>query len=95
METVKSGPEMRSAAAGMKTPVRVLQLTSSLGFYGAEQMIMTLITALDSESFDVRLAALEKKRVSSNAIVSTARAAGFDAVTLPCRGRLTGARYKS
>ncbi len=88
METVKSGPEMRSAAAGMKTPVRVLQLTSSLGFYGAEQMIMTLITALDSESFDVRLAALEKKRVSSNAIVSTARAAGFDAVTLPCRGWL-------
>ena len=66
----------------------MLQLTSSLGFYGAEQMIMTLITALDSESFDVRLAAFEKKRVSSNAIVSTARAAGFDAVTLPCRGWL-------
>jgi glycosyltransferase involved in cell wall biosynthesis len=72
----------------MKTPVRVLQLTSSLGFYGAEQMIMTLITALDRESFDVRLAAVEKKRVSSTAIVVAARAAGFDAVTLPCRGWL-------
>ena len=66
----------------------MLQLTSSLGFYGAEQMIMTLITALDRESFDVRLATFEKKRVSSNAIVSAARAAGFDAVTLPCRGWL-------
>ena len=70
------------------TPIRVLQLTSSLGFYGAEQMIMTLITALDRESFDVRLATLEKKRVSSTAIVAAARAAGFDAVTLPCRGWL-------
>jgi glycosyltransferase involved in cell wall biosynthesis len=88
VETVKSRPEMRSAATGRKTPVRVLQLTSSLGFYGAEQMIMTLITALDRESFDVRLAALEKKRVSSTAIVAAARAAGFEAVTLPCRGRL-------
>ncbi len=75
-----------SAPAGVKT--RVLQLTSSLGFYGAEQMIMTLITALDRESFDVRLATLDKKRGSSTAIVSAARTAGIDAVTVPCRGWL-------
>src|ERR1700678_1992401 len=49
---------------------------------------MTLITALDRESFDVRLATLEKKRVSSTAIVSAAKAAGVDAVALPCRGWL-------
>jgi glycosyltransferase involved in cell wall biosynthesis len=84
--TVKSGPDIGNTATGTKRPVRVLQLTSSLGFYGAEQMIMTLITALDRESFDVRLAALEKKRASSTAIISAARAAGIDAVTLPCRG---------
>ena len=75
-----------STPTGVKRRVRVLQLTSSLGFYGAEQMIMTLVNALDRESFDVRLATLEKKRTSSTAIVSAARAAGIDAVTLPCRG---------
>ncbi len=88
METVNLVAEAGSTASRTKKPIRVLQLTSSLGFYGAEQMIMTLITALDRELFDVRLATLEKKRVSSNAIVSTARAAGVDAVTFPCRGRL-------
>jgi glycosyltransferase involved in cell wall biosynthesis len=80
--------DVMSTPAGVKRRVRVLQLTSSLGFYGAEQMIMTLMTALNRESFDVRLATLEKKRASSTAIVSAARAAGIDAVTLPCRGWL-------
>ena len=94
METVNLVAEAGSTASRTKKPIRVLQLTSSLGFYGAEQMIMTLITALDRELFDVRLATLEKKRVSSNAIVSTARAAGVDAVTFPCRGGWTGERYK-
>src|SRR6202034_1002113 len=55
---------------------------------GAEQMIMTLITALDRESFHVSLAALEKKKASSTAIISAATAAGIEAVTLPCRGWL-------
>jgi glycosyltransferase involved in cell wall biosynthesis len=86
MATVTS--DIRSVATGIKRRVRVLQLTSSLGFYGAEQVIMTLITALDRESFDVRLATLEKKRVSSTAIVSAAKVAGIDAVALPCRGWL-------
>jgi glycosyltransferase involved in cell wall biosynthesis len=80
--------DVMSTPVGVRSPVRVLQLTSSLGFYGAEQMIMTLITALDRGSFDVRLATLEKKRASSTAIVSAARAAGIDAVTLPCQGWL-------
>jgi glycosyltransferase involved in cell wall biosynthesis len=80
--------DIRSVATGIKRRVRVLQLTSSLGFYGAEQVIMTLITALDRESFDVSLATLEKKRVSSTAIVSAAKTAGIDAVALPCRGWL-------
>jgi glycosyltransferase involved in cell wall biosynthesis len=88
VDTVKFAPELTSTATETKRPIRVLQLTSSLGFYGAEQMIMTLITALDRKSVDVRLATLEKKRVSSTAIVSAARAAGIDAVTLPCRGWL-------
>jgi glycosyltransferase involved in cell wall biosynthesis len=78
--------EIRSTSTGIKRQVRVLQLTSSLGFYGAEQMIMTLSNALDRESFDVKLACLEKKRASSTAIVSVARAAGIDAIALPCRG---------
>src|ERR1700678_4157950 len=86
MATVTS--DIRSVATGTKRRVRVLQLTSSLGFYGAEQVIITLITALDRESFDVRLATLEKKRVSSTVIVSAAKAAGIDAVALPCRGWL-------
>ena len=80
--------EIRSTSTGIKRKTRVLQLTSSLGFYGAEQMIMTLMTALDRESFDVRLGVLEKKRASSTAIVSAARAAGIDAVALPCQGWL-------
>ena len=86
MATVTS--DIRSVATGINRRVRVLQLTSSLGFYGAEQVIMTLITALDRESFDVSLATLEKKRVSSTVIVSAAKAAGIDAVALPCRGWL-------
>ena len=86
MATVTS--DIRSVATGINRRVRVLHLTSSLGFYGAEQMIMTLITALDRESFDVSLAALGKKRVSSTAIVSAAKVAGIDAVALPCRGWL-------
>ena len=86
MATVTS--DIRSVATGINRRVRVLQLTSSLGFYGAEQVIMTLITALDRESFDVSVATLEKKRVSSTVIVSAAKAAGIDAVALPCRGWL-------
>jgi glycosyltransferase involved in cell wall biosynthesis len=77
-----------SAPARGKAPVRVLQLTSSLGFYGAEQVIMTLLKALDRESFHVSLGALEKKKSSSTAIVSAATAAGIEAFSLPCRGWL-------
>jgi glycosyltransferase involved in cell wall biosynthesis len=77
-----------NAPARGKARVRVLQLTSSLGFYGAEQMIMTLLTALDRDSFHVSLAALQKKKASSTAIVSAATAAGIEAVTVPCRGWL-------
>ena len=77
-----------NAPARGKARVRVLQLTSSLGFYGAEQMILTLLTALDRELFHVSLAALQKKKASSTAIVSAATAAGIEAVTLPCRGWL-------
>ena len=51
-------------------------------------MILTLLTALDRELFHVSLAALEKKKASSTAIVSAATAAGIEAVTLPCRGWL-------
>lgn len=80
--------DVTNAPARGKARVRVLQLTSSLGFYGAEQMIMTLITALDRESFHVSLATLQKKKASSTTIVSAAKAAGIDAVTLPCKGWL-------
>lgn len=68
--------------------IRVLQLTSSVGFYGLEQVMMTLIKSFDQQSFDVRVASLEKKRLTSSTIVSEALSAGIEAVTIPCRGRL-------
>jgi glycosyltransferase involved in cell wall biosynthesis len=87
--------ELNSTSNGIKKPTRVLQLTSSLGFYGAEQMIMTLVTSLNPETFDVRLAALEKKRASSTAIVTAARSAGIVATSIPCRGWLDWAAIQA
>lgn len=67
---------------------RVLLLTSSSGFFGAERMIITLAGALDRQAFEPVIASLAKKRQSSVEVIEAALSAGFPALAVPCDGRL-------
>jgi glycosyltransferase involved in cell wall biosynthesis len=51
-------------------------------------MILTLVGSLDREAFDVSLAALEKKIVKNDQLVTAAQAAGIPATKIACSGRL-------
>lgn len=75
-------------------PINVLHLTSSKGFYGIDRVIVALAKYIDRRSFNLSVANIEKKQVSSRAIVAAAQSAGVDAVMVPCRGRFDWSTVK-
>ncbi len=70
-----------------ESPVAVLHLTSSRGFYGIDRVILALAKYIDRHSFELCVANIAKKRVSSPAVILAALSAGLKAEMVPCRGR--------
>jgi glycosyltransferase involved in cell wall biosynthesis len=68
--------------------MKVLHLISSSGYYGAESMLITLVTHLRRLHCDVHLCVLENQRNSRNEILAAARQAGVETELIPCHGRL-------
>lgn len=68
-------------------PLRVTHLISSSGFYGAERVLLDLMTSLPSASIDPTLIVFDNIARSSDELIVAAGQAGIDVSVLPCRGR--------
>jgi glycosyltransferase involved in cell wall biosynthesis len=88
-------PSADNRDCGGKRKLRVLQLVSSIGFFGMERVIMTLIGAINTDVFDMKLASLEKKLTASTEIINAASSMGISASIIPCCGRLDWRAVKS
>lgn len=67
--------------------MRVLQLISSAGFYGAESMLLNLITACRSDGQSQQLAVIYNRHIPNQDLYDRAIAAGVKAILIPCQGR--------
>jgi len=67
--------------------MKVLHLISSGGFYGAESMLLNLISAQRRAGVDASLLAFENRRNPHTEIVKHAHRRNLDAETVHCQGR--------
>jgi glycosyltransferase involved in cell wall biosynthesis len=68
--------------------MRVLQLRSSAGLYGAERVVLALADGLRMRGARCRLLGIRNYLMARQPLHEAALAAGHDAVLLPCRGRI-------
>jgi glycosyltransferase involved in cell wall biosynthesis len=68
--------------------MKILQLISSAGFYGAESMVVSLAEALSGLGHEVRLAAIRNLQNPNTEVADRARAAGIPSEVISCAGRL-------
>jgi glycosyltransferase involved in cell wall biosynthesis len=68
--------------------MRVLQLISSAGYYGAEAVVVSLSKALERAGCQVIVAAFENAHCPNREFAGRAVAAGLETVLVPCAGRL-------
>jgi glycosyltransferase involved in cell wall biosynthesis len=68
--------------------MKILQLTSSVGFYGAERMIVELTDGLVRRGCDAMLLNLRSVARPDGRMIEKARATGIPAREIECRGRL-------
>ena len=65
---------------------RVLQLTGSNGFYGAERVVIELALHLRDQGWDCRVGALIHPGGVGEEMAEEARGQGLETVTFPCKG---------
>ena len=84
-----AAPATNAAATVVSPALSILQLRSSAGLYGADQVVLTLAQALARESgVRSRLLSISNYRMPRQPLHEAAMAHGQDAGLLPCRGRL-------
>ncbi len=66
----------------------VLHLISSSGYYGAENMLLTLANALRRQGCRVILGAFENSQQPGGELARQARRAGLEVESVPCGGRI-------
>lgn len=76
-------------------PVSVLQVRSSAGLYGADQVVLMLNQALGDLGVRSRLASINNDRMPRQLLHAAAISRGQDAALLPCRGRMDPATVAS
>ena len=74
--------------APVKRPLRILQLISSGGFYGAENMVVTLSKALLANECVSIVCAFKNSRNPHMEILDRAERDGLSTEAVPCSGRL-------
>lgn len=67
---------------------RILQLTSTAGYYGAESMLVNLAKALNAEDCDNVIAVFRHSKNPHTELVDRAREMGLKAEIIHCEGRL-------
>lgn len=72
----------------MKSDLKVLQLISSGGVYGAENVVLQLSTALRRLNCDVVIGAFQNKHRPNTEIARVAKEYGLETDLFDCRGRL-------
>lgn len=68
--------------------IRVLQLISSAGHYGAEEMVLILSKCLPSQGTECIVAAFDNVHRPNTALLEQARSRGITAEAVACRGRV-------
>lgn len=68
--------------------MKILQIISSGGFYGAEAMVLHLSRALRGKGHAIHIGVMVNRKNPHDEIATRAREFGFEVVTIPCRGRL-------
>ncbi len=73
----------------------VLQLRSSAGLYGADQVLLSLSAALPRQAVSSRLLCIRNYRMPLQELHAAAQARGLDARLLPCAGRVDRATLRA
>ena len=66
----------------------VVHLRSANGFYGAERVIVTMLSAMNDSNFDLRLMVLEDYLTQNTDFLETARQTAVQTDLIPCRKRI-------
>jgi glycosyltransferase involved in cell wall biosynthesis len=84
-----AAPSTNAPPVVVSPALSILQLRSSAGLYGADQVVLTLAQALAREpGVRSRLLSISNYRMPRQPLHEAAMAHGQDAALLPCRGRL-------
>jgi len=78
---------------GQRHNIRILHLISSIGFYGAERVILNLITRLTANEFDSYVSMLCKAGRPNYHLIHKAKMAGKTAFAIRCRGRIDSSSF--
>jgi len=70
--------------------MRIFQLISTKGCYGAENMLLQLTAGLRERNHEVSMVVFNADRLGGHALASRAAAAGLELLDLPCAGRVNG-----
>jgi glycosyltransferase involved in cell wall biosynthesis len=70
--------------------MRVLQLLSSGGIYGAEKMVVSLAKGLDQMGCQCVLGVFDNMHVESSEVVSYMQQQNLPVVVIPCKGKIDG-----
>lgn len=73
----------------------VLQLRSSAGLYGADQVLLSLAEALPRQAVNSRLLCIRNYRMAQQELYDSARARKLDAALLACNGRVDRATLRA
>jgi glycosyltransferase involved in cell wall biosynthesis len=68
--------------------MRVLQLISSAGFYGSENMLLNLARSLPATGWNPVVGVFHNSHHESTAVADELRARGVQVETIPCRGKV-------
>jgi len=68
--------------------MRILQLISSAGYYGAENVLLCLAESLRSSGHENVIGVFRNQHKPNTQIADRARAAGLETVIIPCRSRI-------
>lgn len=75
--------------------MKVLQLISSEGFYGAENVVAALTRDLEQRGHSVHIGVFENAHVAPNQVATEFESRGLQVVRIPCRRRFDPAAVRS
>jgi glycosyltransferase involved in cell wall biosynthesis len=75
--------------------MRIVQLISSRGCYGAENMLLQLTAGLRHRGHEVSIIVFNARQLGGHVLPLRAAAAGLEVLDLPCAGRVNGSAIRA